>query len=49
MREIMVLECTVCKSRNYTLRLNTKGGKKLEVKKYCKTCRAHLPHKSRKA
>ena len=49
MREIVVLECSVCKGRNYTVTLNTKGGKKLELRKYCKTCRAHVPHKSRKA
>jgi len=49
MREIVVLECTVCKSRNYMNRINTAGGKKLEVKKFCRTCRTHLPHKSRKA
>jgi large subunit ribosomal protein L33 len=49
MREIVVLECCVCKSRNYMSTLNTKGGKKLEMKKYCKACHAHVPHKSRKA
>jgi large subunit ribosomal protein L33 len=49
MREIVVLECAGCKSRNYTSTLDTRGGKKIEVKKYCKTCRGHVPHKSRKA
>ena len=49
MREAIILECTECKGRNYMTTLDTRGGKKLEVKKYCKNCRKHLPHKSRKA
>jgi large subunit ribosomal protein L33 len=48
MREIIILECTECKDRNYMTRLDTKGGKKLEVKKFCRKCRKHQPHKSRK-
>ncbi|MCK6472333.1 MAG: 50S ribosomal protein L33 [Planctomycetes bacterium] len=49
MREPVVLECSSCKSRNYMVALETKGGKKLEVKKFCRTCRGHVVHKSRKA
>jgi large subunit ribosomal protein L33 len=48
MREIVVLECTECKERNYMTTLDTKGGKKLEVKKFCRICRKHQLHKSRK-
>jgi large subunit ribosomal protein L33 len=48
MREIIILECTECKDRNYMTTLDTKGGKKLEIKKFCRKCRKHQPHKSRK-
>jgi large subunit ribosomal protein L33 len=48
MREIINLECVECKDRNYMTTLDTKGGKKLEIKKYCRKCRKHQPHKSRK-
>ena len=48
MREAVILECTECKERNYTISLDTKGGKKLELNKFCKKCRKHQPHKSRK-
>ena len=46
MREIITLECTVCKNRNYT---STKNKKKhpdrLEITKFCRYCRKHTPHK----
>jgi len=48
MREAIILECTECKERNYMTTLDTRGGKKLELKKYCKKCRKHHIHKSRK-
>jgi len=48
MREAIILECTDCKERNYMTTLDTRGGKKLEIKKYCKKCRKHQVHKSRK-
>lgn len=48
MREAVILECSVCKSRNYTTTLDTKGGRKIEVKKFCRPCRSHVVHKSRK-
>ena len=45
-REIITLECTVCKNRNYT---NTKNRKvhpeRVEYKKYCKFDRKHTIHK----
>ena len=46
MREIITLECTVCKRRNYTTtkeKKNTPG--RLELKKYCKFDRKHTVHK----
>ena len=48
MREAVSLECVECKERNYMTSLDTKGGKKLEVKKYCRKCRKRQMHKSRK-
>jgi large subunit ribosomal protein L33 len=48
MREAIVLECSECKERNYMTTLETKGGKKLESKKYCPRCRKRQVHKSKK-
>ncbi|MCM8799838.1 MAG: 50S ribosomal protein L33 [Candidatus Omnitrophica bacterium] len=46
MREIITLECTVCKNRNYTTTKNKKKHPdKLELSKYCKFCKKHTPHK----
>ncbi|MBU1870400.1 MAG: 50S ribosomal protein L33 [Candidatus Omnitrophica bacterium] len=46
MRETITLECTVCKNRNYTTSKNKKKHQdRLEIKKFCKSCRKHTPHK----
>ncbi|HNX81204.1 MAG TPA: 50S ribosomal protein L33 [Candidatus Omnitrophota bacterium] len=46
MREIITLECTVCKNRNYTTTKNKKQNQeKLELSKFCKFCHKHAPHK----
>ncbi|MBU1998235.1 MAG: 50S ribosomal protein L33 [Candidatus Omnitrophota bacterium] len=46
MREIITLECTVCKNRNYSQTKNKKlHQEKLELKKFCKHCRKHTLHK----
>ncbi|MFA6384993.1 MAG: 50S ribosomal protein L33 [Candidatus Omnitrophota bacterium] len=46
MREIISLECTVCKHRNYTTTKNKKQHPdKIETKKYCRFCRKHTVHK----
>ncbi|PYV03588.1 MAG: 50S ribosomal protein L33, partial [Acidobacteria bacterium] len=38
--------CTQCKSRNYTSTKNKKGTtERLELKKFCRRCRAHTLHK----
>ncbi|MBN2365164.1 MAG: 50S ribosomal protein L33 [Calditrichaeota bacterium] len=46
MRDIITLECTVCKQRNYT---NTKNKRlhpqRVEFKKYCPFCNKHTIHK----
>ena len=45
-REIVGLICSVCKSQNYvTDRNKINMQKKLEIKKYCKTCRKVTIHK----
>lgn len=49
-RELVALICSVCKSQNYIternkVNMDTKGKGKLEVKKFCKTCRKVNPHK----
>ena len=45
-REIITFQCGDCKNRNYT---NTKNKKtkteRLELKKFCNTCRKHTVHK----
>jgi len=49
MRDIITLACTDCKNRNYTTTKNKKTTPdKLELKKYCPTCRKHTTHKETK-
>ena len=49
MADIVGLVCTTCKRRNYTTTVNKKKqAKKLEVKKFCKWCRAAIVHKESK-
>ncbi|MBU4128518.1 50S ribosomal protein L33 [bacterium] len=46
MQETITLACTLCKRRNYTLTRNKKTNPdRLELKKFCKFCRKHTPHK----
>jgi large subunit ribosomal protein L33 len=43
------IACTVCKTTNYfTNKTKAVGDKKLEMKKFCSTCRKHTPHKESK-
>jgi large subunit ribosomal protein L33 len=49
MREIITLECTECKERNYSTTKNKKTVTgRLELKKFCKRCRKHQAHKETK-
>ncbi|MBI5701874.1 50S ribosomal protein L33 [Candidatus Saganbacteria bacterium] len=49
MREIITLSCTKCKRRNYATNKNKKTTTgRLELKKYCRFCRAHTVHKEEK-
>ncbi|OVE79032.1 50S ribosomal protein L33 [bacterium I07] len=46
MRDIITLECTECKQRNYTTTKNKKKQTgRVEYKKYCRFCDAHKIHK----
>jgi large subunit ribosomal protein L33 len=47
-RERVSLECPECSNRNYRLSRKTKGTYKLDLKKYCPTCRKHVEHKEKK-
>ena len=46
MRDKVILECTGCKSRNYTTKKNKKlHPDRVETNKYCKFCKKHTLHK----
>ncbi|MFZ0391674.1 MAG: 50S ribosomal protein L33 [Calditrichia bacterium] len=46
MRDNIILECTVCKHRNYTKTKNKRlHPQRVEYKKYCRFCDKHTPHK----
>jgi large subunit ribosomal protein L33 len=48
-RIIVTLECTECKRRNYSSMKNRRNSpEKLNLKKYCRFCRKHTPHKETK-
>ncbi|MEJ5228106.1 50S ribosomal protein L33 [Thermodesulfovibrio sp.] len=50
MRDIILLQCTECKGKNYSTTKNKKTTPdKLQLKKYCKHCRRHTLHKETKA
>jgi len=45
-REIISLQCTACKERNYSTTKNRKRTtERLELSKFCRRCRKHTPHK----
>jgi len=49
MRDIITLACVDCKNRNYTTTKNKKTTPdKLEIRKFCSTCRKHTAHKETK-
>ncbi len=46
MRDIVTLACSECKNRNYTTTRNKKTmTDRVELKKFCSTCRKHTTHK----
>ena len=49
MRDIITLECTECKRRNYSTTKNKKKQTgRVEYKKYCPWCKKRTPHKETK-
>jgi len=49
MRDIVTLACSECKNRNYTTTRNKKTmTERVELRKYCATCRKHTSHKETK-
>ncbi len=46
MADIIHLECSECKERNYSTYKNKKIHRdRLELKKYCRRCRKHTAHR----
>ena len=46
MRDKIILECTVCKNRNYNTTKNKRlHPQRVEHKKYCSKCNKHIVHK----
>jgi large subunit ribosomal protein L33 len=49
MREIVTLQCPVCKERNYSTTKNKKTTTgRLEFSKFCNRCRQHTAHQETK-
>ena len=49
MRDLITLACQKCKRRNYSTTKNkSRTPDKLEMKKFCRFCRSHTPHKETK-
>ncbi|MBI5473658.1 MAG: 50S ribosomal protein L33 [Bacteroidota bacterium] len=49
MRDIITLECSECKRRNYSTTKNKKKQSgRVEYKKFCRFCGKHTPHKETK-
>jgi len=45
-REMITMQCTDCKRRNYTTTKNKKTmTERLELKKFCPFCRKHISHR----
>ena len=46
METIITMQCGECKRRNYNTVKNKKNDPdRLELKKYCRWCRKHTPHR----
>src|SRR4029453_5222117 len=49
MRDIITLACQECKRRNYSTTKNKKKTtERLELSKFCRFCRKHVPHRETK-
>ncbi len=48
-RELVTLQCTICKEENYRTSKNKKNTtERLEIKKYCSRCQKTTIHKEKK-
>ena len=48
-RNLITLECTKCKSKNYHTEKNKRNTtERLELVKFCKKCKTRTPHKEAK-
>jgi large subunit ribosomal protein L33 len=48
-RLVVTLACTECKERNYTTTKNRENDPgRVELKKYCRRCGKHTPHRESK-
>lgn len=48
-RIVVTLACTSCKSRNYATSKNKRNNaERLELRKFCNTCRQHVSHRETK-
>ncbi len=48
-RIVVTLACTTCKRRNYATSKNKKNNaERLELRKFCSTCRQHVSHRETK-
>ncbi|MBZ5202937.1 50S ribosomal protein L33 [Planomicrobium chinense] len=45
MAKKIVLSCSKCASRNYTVPAKSEPGTRLELKKFCAHCNGHTVHK----
>lgn len=48
MKNKLILACSVCGLRNYTVPSTQHKSDRLELKKYCKNCNAHTNHRQTK-
>ena len=48
MRKKIILICSVCLHRNYTMTKASTASDRIEISKYCPHCNAHTIHKETK-
>ena len=49
MRDIITLACTGCQRRNYSTTKNKRTHPdRMELQKYCRGCKKHVPHRETK-
>ncbi|MHC4197626.1 MAG: 50S ribosomal protein L33 [Planctomycetota bacterium] len=48
MRDSITLTCTECSHKNYRTTRMARAENRLELKKFCRSCRKHTMHKEQK-